>query len=77
VGKVTTDATPAATPYTHDEWIARVEEQARELAVSLRDASDAGVSHALILPRLVLVFRQSFGEPPAGFAIPGMPGLVP
>lgn len=52
---------------TQEEWLAAIESHALELATLLRDASDAGVSHALVLPRLVLVFRQSFGEPPAGF----------
>jgi hypothetical protein len=59
---------------TQEEWLAKIEEQALDLAGTLRDASDAGVSHALVLPRLVLVFRQSFGEPPAGF-LAGVPGV--
>jgi hypothetical protein len=58
---------------TETEWLALVDTRATELAGALRDASDAGVSHALILPRLMLVFRQVFGEPPAGFVLPGMP----
>lgn len=52
--------------------LALVEERAKLLAETLREAADAGVSHALILPRLVLVFREAFGEMP-----PGIPGLEP
>lgn len=37
---------------------------ATALAEALRDASDAGVPHGLIIPQLVLVFRQAFGEMP-------------
>lgn len=64
------NGTPALTPQQHLEQVRR---DATALAETLRDASDAGVSHALILPQLVLVFRQAFGEMPAGFTIPGMP----
>jgi hypothetical protein len=58
---------------TEQEWLDRVKAQATTLAETLRDASDAGVSHALILPQLVLVFREAFGEMPEGMQIPGMP----
>lgn len=61
---------PALTPQQHLE---RVKRDATALAETLREASDAGVSHALILPQLVLVFRTAFGEMPPGFTIPGMP----
>lgn len=48
-----------------DGWyIEQVRSQAAELAETLRDAVEAGVSHALILPQLVLVFRDAFGEMP-------------
>lgn len=57
---------------TTEEWVERIDEQANGLASTLRDAADAGVPHSLILPRLVLAFRQSFGEPPPGLALPGM-----
>jgi hypothetical protein len=57
---------------TVEEQLALVDERARALAETLRDASDAGVSHALILPRLVLVFREAFGEMPPGMTIPGL-----
>lgn len=45
-------------------YIERVRREAASLAETLRDASDAGVSHALILPQLILVFREAFGEMP-------------
>lgn len=57
---------------TEHDHIDRVKADAEKLAVTLRDASDAGVSHALILPQLVLVFREAFGEMPEGMQIPGM-----
>jgi hypothetical protein len=53
-------------------YIERVKADATALAETLREASDAGVPTALILPQLVLVFRTSFGEMPAGFTIPGL-----
>jgi hypothetical protein len=55
------------------EWTKSLRHDTRQLAETMRDASDAGVPHALILPQLVFVFRETFGEMPAGFAIPGMP----
>ena len=55
------------------ERIARIRAHAQQLAGELRDATDAGVSHAIILPQLMLVFREVFGELPAGMAIPGLP----
>ena len=58
---------------TQNEWLDKVKDDATQLASTLRDASDAGVSHALVLPQLVLVFREVFGEMPAGLSIPGMP----
>jgi hypothetical protein len=57
---------------TPQEHLEAVKRDAAVLAVTLRDASDAGVSHALILPQLVLVFREAFGEIPAGMVIPGV-----
>jgi hypothetical protein len=41
-----------------------VRTHATALAEALRDASDAGVPHGLILPQLVQVFRTAFGEMP-------------
>lgn len=63
---------------TQAEHVALVQSSARELAGRLRDATDAGVSHAIILPQLVLVFREVFGELPAGLSLPGLqiPGVT-
>ena len=63
----------SATELTQQQHLDLVKARAGGLAEALRDASDAGVSHALILPALVLVFREAFGEMPAGFTLPGMP----
>lgn len=57
---------------TPQDYIEAVKRDATQLAETLKTASDAGVSHALILPQLVLVFREVFGEMPAGFTLPGM-----
>jgi len=65
--------TQVAEGKTAGDYIEEVKRDATRLANTLREASDAGVSHALILPQLVLVFREVFGEMPAGFTIPGMP----
>lgn len=54
---------------TQEDRLLQVREDAKRLAETLRDASDAGVSHALILPQLVIVFREAFGEIPAGFPL--------
>lgn len=56
------------TPEIQAEYIARVQREGAAFAELLRDASDAGVSHMLILPQLVLVFRQAFGEMPPEMA---------
>jgi hypothetical protein len=45
-------------------YIELIRREAASLAETLRNASDAGVSHALILPQLILVFREAFGEMP-------------
>lgn len=58
---------------TAQEHLDAVKRDTERLCVTLREAQDAGVSHALILPQLVLAFRESFGEMPPGFAIPGLP----
>lgn len=55
-----------APPLTQAQHIERIKAMAHALADALRDASDAGVSHAVIVPQLVVVFKQSFGEPPPG-----------
>lgn len=54
------------------EHLGRVRRDAQQLAETLMAAADAGVSNALILPQLVLIFRQVFGEMPTGFQVPGM-----
>jgi hypothetical protein len=46
-------------------YVDRVRTQASALAKTLREATEAGVSHAVILPQLILVFRDAFGEMPA------------
>lgn len=53
-------------------YLADVRSDARRLAETLRTVADAGVPHSLVLPQLVLVFREAFGEMPANIA-----GLVP
>ncbi len=45
-------------------YLTRVQEDAGKLADTLRAATEAGVSHAVILPQLVIVFRDAFGEMP-------------
>jgi hypothetical protein len=55
--------------------VERLEELVGEFARELTAAQDAGVSHAVLLPRLMLAFRAHFGEPPAGFVMPALPGL--
>ena len=53
--------------------LARVKEQADMFAVTLRDAADAGVPQAVIIPQLMLAFQAAFGKLPAGLTIPGLP----
>jgi hypothetical protein len=43
------------------QLVADVRAAAGDLAEKLRHATDRGVSHAIILPQLVLVFRETFG----------------
>lgn len=57
---------------TRDEHLQRIDTAAAELAAALKDALDADVGQALVLPRLMLAFRQSFGDLPAGIVLPGM-----
>lgn len=56
-----------------EQHLRRIDEGAAELAAALKDALDAGVGQALVLPRLMLAFRQSFGQMPEGFTVPGLP----
>lgn len=65
-----------AVELTQQDHIAAVRANAKMLALSLREATDAGVSHAVILPQLVLAFREEFGEMPAGFSLPSIPGVT-
>lgn len=61
---------------TPEEHLRRLEDTVERFARELSEAQEANVSHALILPRLMLAFRRSFGEPPPGFVLPaGIPGL--
>lgn len=47
------------------QLIADVDTHANALAASLIAATEAGIPHPFILPRLVLAFRSAFGsEPP-------------
>lgn len=50
---------------TADQHLERIKGHGRDLAAALSAASDAGVSPALILPQLMLIFRGQFGQPPA------------
>lgn len=68
----------SAEPVVSDEERVReLEELVAHFAERLTAAQEAGVSQALLLPRLMLAFRQSFGEPPAGFALPALPSFDP
>lgn len=50
---------------TPAEHVANVRAKADDLADALVAATNDGVSHPLILPQLVLAFREKFGgEPP-------------
>lgn len=64
--------TVIARELTPAEHLQAVKRNADVLAASLVAASDAGVSQAVILPQLMLAFRQAFGEMPAGFKFPGV-----
>ena len=55
---------------TPEEHIARLERDVADFARHLSEAQDAGVSHAVLLPRMMLAFRANFGEAPAGFTMP-------
>lgn len=44
---------------TEDEHVELVKEKAKELIEALNGATDAGVSHAALLPELVSVFREA------------------
>lgn len=59
-------AEPVPAPLTQQQHLEKIRADCGALATTLQEASDAGISHALILPQLVLVFRRAFGEMPAG-----------
>jgi hypothetical protein len=40
-------------------WLERVEEDARSLCSTVKDATEAGVPDALMLPALIAVFREA------------------
>ena len=68
------ESRPQAAPdkgLTPAEHLLEVKTQAARLCDALRDASEEGVSPALLLPALVTVFRDA-GMMPAG----GLPGLL-
>jgi hypothetical protein len=44
---------------TPEQWVGLVEAKARELCDSVKGATEAGVSDALLLPALLDVFRQA------------------
>lgn len=44
---------------TEHEHLAVVEAQARDLCTAVKDATEAGVSDALLLPTLLAVFREA------------------
>lgn len=56
-------------------WVARVEEDARALCSTVKEATEAGVPDALLLPALVAVFREAGMLPDFDFsAVLGMLG---
>jgi hypothetical protein len=63
----------AVSDLTNEEHVARLEADVETFARHLAEAQADDVSHAIILPRLMLAFRRSFGEPPPGFVLPGLP----
>lgn len=56
-------------------WVTRVEEDARTLCSTVKEATAAGVPDALLLPALVAVFREAGMLPDFDFsAVLGMLG---
>ncbi len=53
------DATRKGRPMTEAEQVERVKEAAAALIEALNAAQDAGVSHAVLLPELVAMFREA------------------
>lgn len=50
------------------QHLERISRDASRLALTLREAADAGVSHMVILPQLMLCFRDAFGAMPPDMA---------
>lgn len=63
----------SAVELTEAEHVARLERDVSEFARHLTEAQEAGVSHAVLLPRMMLAFRANFGEMPAG--LPAWPAI--
>lgn len=53
---------------TEQEWVRLVSEQGRLLCRTVKDATEAGVSDALILPALIDVFREAGMLPDLDFS---------
>lgn len=65
----------SAAALTAEEHVAGLEAAVEDFARRLTAAQEAGVSHAIILPRLMLAFRRSFGELPPGVTMPAIPWM--
>jgi hypothetical protein len=59
------------TPQAQDVYVARVRDNAHELAAALTEAVDAGVSQAVLLPELISVLKESglLGDSPLPFGL--------
>jgi hypothetical protein len=57
------------TPQAQEVFVARVRDNAQELAAALTEAVDAGVSQAVLLPELIAVLKESglLGDSPLPF----------
>jgi hypothetical protein len=55
-------------------WVALVEEDARNLCTTVKDATEAGVPDALLLPALIAVFREAGMLPDLDFS--GLLGML-
>jgi hypothetical protein len=54
--------------------VTKIEHDARALAESLREATDAGIGPAIILPTLITVFREAGIM--SDFQMPSLPSLM-
>jgi hypothetical protein len=59
---------------TADELLAKVETDTRSLCESIKAAEAAGISYAVVMPRLILVLREQ-GMMPDGLAGLSLPGF--